>query len=382
MPPPRLTSKLPPPRNESTKPSCLESIVLVEPTAAARTQHHSHRTAASGGVVKPPLASVPHRLWLSEWLREASTPALLQAVAATATATPNVTSGQQDPTAAPSPTAAASHKPLALFSLSVAPWAVTRARLLSALGGEACAAGMLAVAPFAFAEPRVVSLEPDRTVLRFRFRPPPLAPLAPPPPPPPPLASHAASAQLVSEQAIPTEADGTIAALPQAIPIAATAATADASSTAAASNVTADASPSASGSAPHTAAHRLHHAGRRRRRRVMLVSHFYNEALLLPLFIRHHAPLFDHAVLIDYNSTDGSADIVREQAPASWTVVNSSESSFSAKGCDIQVRRCPTLPPQRHPPYRSSPNPPPRRASYFCVLRFSARVCVLPGTCR
>lgn len=41
-------------------------------------------------------------------------------------------------------------------------------------------------------------------------------------------------------------------------------------------------------------------------RRVMLLSHIYNEAMLLPHFIRAHAPLFDHALIIDYNSTDNS----------------------------------------------------------------------------
>ena len=41
-----------------------------------------------------------------------------------------------------------------------------------------------------------------------------------------------------------------------------------------------------------------------RRPRVMLISHFYNEALLQRFWIRYHAPTFDYAMLIDYNGTD------------------------------------------------------------------------------
>lgn len=74
-----------------------------------------------------------------------------------------------------------------------------------------------------------------------------------------------------------------------------------------------------------------------RRRRVMLISHFYNEAALLPYFIRHHAHMFDHAVLIDYGSTDGSAEIVRREAPLSWRVVPSTEAQFGADALDQQV---------------------------------------------
>ena len=74
------------------------------------------------------------------------------------------------------------------------------------------------------------------------------------------------------------------------------------------------------------------------RRRAMLISHFYNEAMLLPFWIAHHAPLFDHAVLIDYNSTDGSAELVRKLAPPSWKVIASSTGSeFGARTLDAQV---------------------------------------------
>jgi len=76
-----------------------------------------------------------------------------------------------------------------------------------------------------------------------------------------------------------------------------------------------------------------------RRRPVMLVSHFFNEEKLLPYWIRHHAPMFDHAVLIDYNSTDQSVEIIKREAPPTWRVVLSTQPEFGADTCDYQVMR-------------------------------------------
>jgi nucleoside-diphosphate-sugar epimerase len=59
------------------------------------------------------------------------------------------------------------------------------------------------------------------------------------------------------------------------------------------------------------------------RRPTLLVSHFFNEAMLLPHWIQHHAPMFDKVVLIDYDSTDASRDIIRREAPSSWRVMQS-----------------------------------------------------------
>jgi hypothetical protein len=51
----------------------------------------------------------------------------------------------------------------------------------------------------------------------------------------------------------------------------------------------------------------------------VLISHFKNEAVLLPHWLAHHRRLFRHGVMIDYGSTDGSVDIIREMAPT-WEV--------------------------------------------------------------
>ena len=74
-----------------------------------------------------------------------------------------------------------------------------------------------------------------------------------------------------------------------------------------------------------------------RRSPVILVSHFFNEELLLPYWIEHHAPMFDKAILIDYSSTDRSVDIINRYAPPTWEVVKSKSWYFDAEECDKHV---------------------------------------------
>jgi Glycosyl transferase family 2 len=70
----------------------------------------------------------------------------------------------------------------------------------------------------------------------------------------------------------------------------------------------------------------------------VVVSHFFNEAYLLPWWLRHHRDIFDHGVLIDRWSTDESADICRELVP-SWEVVRSESAEFAAIKCDFEVMK-------------------------------------------
>jgi len=88
-----------------------------------------------------------------------------------------------------------------------------------------------------------------------------------------------------------------------------------------------------------------------KRKQVMLITHFYNEEILLPYWIRHHASMFDHAILIDYRSTDSSRKIIEDLAPSTWRVVSTqaprftvefeghdrTASLFSASQCDSEV---------------------------------------------
>jgi hypothetical protein len=67
-----------------------------------------------------------------------------------------------------------------------------------------------------------------------------------------------------------------------------------------------------------------------------VISHFYNEAYLLPWWLKHHRELFDYGILINHGSTDESLDIIRELVPH-WKVVNSTLTYFNAYLTDLEV---------------------------------------------
>jgi hypothetical protein len=67
-----------------------------------------------------------------------------------------------------------------------------------------------------------------------------------------------------------------------------------------------------------------------------VITHIWNEEFLLPFWLKHHREIFDHGVIIDYNSTDRSVEICRELCPH-WEVVTSTDDLFYAEGCDQQV---------------------------------------------
>jgi hypothetical protein len=70
----------------------------------------------------------------------------------------------------------------------------------------------------------------------------------------------------------------------------------------------------------------------------VIISHFFNEAYLLPWWLCHHREIFDHGVLIDYGSTDASVEICRELVPH-WEIVPSENEFFSAILCDFEVMK-------------------------------------------
>lgn len=67
-----------------------------------------------------------------------------------------------------------------------------------------------------------------------------------------------------------------------------------------------------------------------------VVCHFRNEEVHLRYWLRHHARLFDHGVLIDYASTDRSRAVVRELAPH-WEVRPSRNATFDSAAVDAEV---------------------------------------------
>jgi len=68
-----------------------------------------------------------------------------------------------------------------------------------------------------------------------------------------------------------------------------------------------------------------------------VISHFYNEAYMLPWWLKHHVPQFDHGVMIDHGSTDESIEIIRKMAPH-WRIVRSRLTAFDAFLTDFEVQ--------------------------------------------
>lgn len=72
--------------------------------------------------------------------------------------------------------------------------------------------------------------------------------------------------------------------------------------------------------------------------KVTLISHFYNEELLLPFWIAHHEGMFDDVIMINHKSTDRSVEIIRELAP-NWRIVDSKLDKFDPYYTDFEVQK-------------------------------------------
>lgn len=67
-----------------------------------------------------------------------------------------------------------------------------------------------------------------------------------------------------------------------------------------------------------------------------LISHFYNEEYLLPYWLDHHKRIFDNGIMIDYDSTDNSVDIIKKCCP-NWKIIKSINRDFGARAVDSEV---------------------------------------------
>jgi len=73
------------------------------------------------------------------------------------------------------------------------------------------------------------------------------------------------------------------------------------------------------------------------RRPVILLSYLINKEVLLSSWIRHHAPMFDMAILTDYDITNKSLQIVQNEAPSTWKIISSRSKKISTQIIDEQV---------------------------------------------
>lgn len=67
-----------------------------------------------------------------------------------------------------------------------------------------------------------------------------------------------------------------------------------------------------------------------------VISHFYNEEYLLPWWLEHHKKYFDYGLMINYNSTDRSVEIIKDICP-DWQIVDSIHPEFEALLTDSEV---------------------------------------------
>ena len=74
-----------------------------------------------------------------------------------------------------------------------------------------------------------------------------------------------------------------------------------------------------------------------KKRNFIMTSHFYNEEFLLPYWINHHSPMFDKVVLVDYDSTDKSIEIIERDAPSNWKIIRSRNREFDAQLVDTEI---------------------------------------------
>lgn len=67
-----------------------------------------------------------------------------------------------------------------------------------------------------------------------------------------------------------------------------------------------------------------------------VILHIKNEEYMLPWWLNHHKTKFDHGIIIDYNSTDRSVEIIKQITP-NWLISQSRYRSFDARQCDEEV---------------------------------------------
>lgn len=68
-----------------------------------------------------------------------------------------------------------------------------------------------------------------------------------------------------------------------------------------------------------------------------IFSHFYNEEYLLPWWLEHHKKIASHGIMIDYDSTDKSVEIIKDICPT-WEIIKTKNGMFQHIDCDNEVR--------------------------------------------
>lgn len=70
---------------------------------------------------------------------------------------------------------------------------------------------------------------------------------------------------------------------------------------------------------------------------LILITHTWNDELYLPYWLKHHKKLFDHGVIIYYDSQDSTLEIIKTIVP-DWDIVKPIKQIFESALCDEQVK--------------------------------------------
>lgn len=70
---------------------------------------------------------------------------------------------------------------------------------------------------------------------------------------------------------------------------------------------------------------------------LILITHTWNDELYLPHWLKHHKKLFDHGVIIYYDSQDSTLEIIKTLVP-DWDIVKPTKKIFESVSCDEQIQ--------------------------------------------
>ncbi len=71
--------------------------------------------------------------------------------------------------------------------------------------------------------------------------------------------------------------------------------------------------------------------------KLVVLTHVFDESFLMPYWLRHHLRIFDYGIVVDYQCTDNTLEIVRDMAPH-WKIVPARTDYFGAVECDNHIQ--------------------------------------------
>ncbi len=70
--------------------------------------------------------------------------------------------------------------------------------------------------------------------------------------------------------------------------------------------------------------------------KITVIIHIFNEQYLLPYWLTYHKKIFNNGIIIDYDSTDNSVEIIKKICPE-WKIIKTKNKDFGAINVDNEV---------------------------------------------